>query len=99
MIRRTQENLGMLSRGTGDPDISMPDFSRVAQAFDIPAVQIRTWQQVRDFVPVFMESKGPALLEVITSPQQPLLKLNPSKNADGTIHSPKFWDLTFKAAA
>ena len=99
MIKRTQENLDMPFSGTGEPDISMPDFRRVANAFDIPGVQVRTWDDFERVVPYFMACDGPALLEVFTSPDQPLLKLNPSRNADGTINSPAFWDLSFKAAA
>ena len=98
MIKRTQENLNMLPRGTGTPDVAMPPFGKVAEAFGIPAYTVRTWDDF-DCVAYFMNSPGPALLEVFTSPTQPLLKLNPSRNADGTIHSPEFWDLTYKEVA
>ena len=97
MIKRTQENMGMQIRGTGEPDISMPDFRRIANSFDMMGCQVRTWEDFNRVVPGFMGYEhGPALLEVFTSPNQKLLKLNPSKNPDGTINSPEFWDLTFK---
>ena len=99
MIKRTQENLKMLPRGTGAPDVLVPDFCNVASAFGISNMRVRNWGDVNECLPRFMAFPGPVLMEVFTSPNQPLLKLNPSRNADGTIHSPEFWDVGFKEAA
>ena len=99
MIRRSQENLGYVPRGTAEPDLTIPSFCRVARGFDLPAVEVRSWDDFWRVVPWFMDYEGPALMELFTSPDQPLLKLNPSKNPDGTINSPEFWDLTMKAPA
>jgi len=95
MIKATQRTAGMAYSGTNKASgVSCPDFRLVAQAFDIPAAQVRTWEDWERVMPLAMEYKGPVLVEIFTDPEQKLApKLDPVY-VDGKPTSPEFWDLS-----
>lgn len=96
MIKRTQIALGLVKTCVDKASgISFPDFLRLAESFDIPAVQVKTWADWRHVAPHFFAYDGPMLLEVVTDPIQPLVpKLDPIRHPNGRIESPRFDDLT-----
>ncbi len=94
MLKDTQDGAGYERAGVEEPDISLPPFVQIAYALGIAAGEIRTWAHFHRLMPSFFESKDPALI-VYHFPPTPLLpKLLPIRNADGTITSPKFDDLS-----
>lgn len=97
MIKHTQKAL-FSGRYTGTDrktGVSCPDFSKIAFAFNFPAFQIRTWEDMKTNMPKVQASQGPVICEVFTHPEQPLvpkLALVPQK--DGSIISPPLEDLS-----
>ncbi len=97
MIKHTQNNLFSgrqvaVDRRSG---VSCPDFSALAKAWEIPAFQIRTWDDVDTVIPDVQEAKGPVICEVFMDPQQMFLpKLSLATMSDGTIVSPPLEDLS-----
>lgn len=97
MIKHTQNSLFAgrhvaVDRRSG---VSCPDFSAVADAFGIPAYQIRTWADFEAVVPQVQAAAGPTICEVFMDPQQMFLpKLSLASRADGTLVSPPLEDLS-----
>jgi len=96
MIKHTQKSLfeGRYSGTDKKSGVTCPDFSKLAQAFDFPSYQIRTWDDMKRVMPLVQEHTGPVICEVFTHPEQlfvPKLGLAPQK--DGTILSPPLEDL------
>jgi acetolactate synthase-1/2/3 large subunit len=97
MIKHTQKALfqGRYSGTDAKSGVTCPDFSKLAKAFDFPAFQIRTWEDMDRVMPLVQEEKGPVICEVFTHPEQlfvPKLSLSPQK--DGSIVSPPIEDLS-----
>jgi acetolactate synthase-1/2/3 large subunit len=69
-IRQTQNNFFRKKLGC-DPEsgISFPDFVKLAEAFDIPALRLQgdDWQKQLDAV---LQKKGPLLVDVMLNPEQ-----------------------------
>lgn len=97
MIKHTQTNLFSgrrvgTDRATG---VSCPDFSKLAQAFGIPAFQIRSWEDFDTVMPQLQAAAGPVICEVFMDPQQMFLpKLSLAVQPDGKIVSPPLEDLS-----
>ena len=49
--------------------VSCPDFSKIAAAFDIPAFQIRNWDECDDKLAKVQAATGPVICEVFTHPE------------------------------
>jgi acetolactate synthase-1/2/3 large subunit len=97
MIKHTQKALfaGRYSGSDKKSGVTCPDFSKVAYAFDIPAFQIRTWEDVHAIIPKVQAIDGPVICEVFTHPEQPFVpKLSLVQNKDGSIVSPPLEDLS-----
>lgn len=97
MIKHTQKALfaGRYSGSDQKSGVTCPDFSKVAYAFDIPAFQIRTWEDVHAIIPKVQAIDGPVICEVFTHPEQPFVpKLSLVQNKDGSIVSPPLEDLS-----
>lgn len=100
MIRQTQRIAGYPLAGV-DPatGVSTPDFWKVAQAFGIAAAHVTTWEDYERAIPALFEAKEPSLVVYHIAPGTDLLpKLIPIRNADGTITSPAFDDMTPRLA-
>lgn len=97
MIKHTQNALfkGRYSGTNVSTGVSCPDFSALATAFGIPSFRIRTWKDFDSELPAFQQIEGPALCEVYTHPEQPLVpKLSLAVRHDGTLVSPPLEDLS-----
>jgi acetolactate synthase-1/2/3 large subunit len=96
MIKHTQKAL--FKKGFTGTDrasgVSCPDFSRLAAAFDIPAYQIRGWDECDSVLRSVQAEDGPVICEVFMHPEQPFLpKLSTMIRVDGTLVSPPLEDL------
>ncbi|MDD3012422.1 MAG: thiamine pyrophosphate-dependent enzyme, partial [Candidatus Gastranaerophilales bacterium] len=95
-IRQTQANFfnGRLTASSRDSGVSMPDFMKIAQAFDLPVVKIKTQQNLKAEIENVLSTKGPIVCEVmlnnnyIFSP-----KLSSEKLPDGTMISKPLEDM------
>lgn len=97
MIKHTQKSL--FSRRYSGSDsksgVSCPRFVPLAKAFGIRSFEIRTWEQVDNYLPEIMASSEPVICEVFTHPEQLFLpKLSLSIQRDGTLVSPPLEDLS-----
>jgi acetolactate synthase-1/2/3 large subunit len=97
MIKHTQKALfkGNYTCTDAKSGVTCPDYSKVAKAFDMPAFQIRTWEDMDRVMPEVMAAKSPVICEVFMHPEQlflPKLSLAPKK--DGSIVSPPIEDLS-----
>ena len=95
-IRQTQNNF-FEGRHCGDgpnSGVSIPDFVRVATAFDIPAVRLEDPVRIEATVKEVLESEGPVLCEVMVNPDYIFLpKLSARTLDDGTMISPSLEDM------
>lgn len=97
MIKHTQKAVleGRYSGTDRKSGVSCPNFSKLAAAFDMPAWQIRTWEDFDEVIPKIQEHKGPALCEVFMHPEQLFIpKLGLALQKDGTLVSPPLEDLS-----
>jgi len=97
MIKHTQKALfkGHYSGTDNKSGVSCPDYSRIAKAFDIPAYQIRTWEDFDTIIPQVLDHKGPLICEVFMHPEQMFFpKLAVAVQKDGTLVSPPLEDLS-----
>jgi acetolactate synthase-1/2/3 large subunit len=97
MIKHTQKAI-MGGRYAGTDrlsGVSCPDFTRLAAAFDLPAWQIRTWEEFDAVLPAVQALDGPCIVEVFMHPEQFFYpKLSLAKQADGALVSPPLEDLS-----
>lgn len=97
MIKHTQKALFKsdyvgTDRASG---VSCPDFSKLAAAFDIPAYQIRNWDECDATLATVQATTGPVICEVFMHPQQLFApKLGVVARADGSLVSPPLEDLS-----
>lgn len=94
MIRDTQRNFGIeytaVDRASG---VSCPDFVRVAQAFDIPA--INGTKSIEDSLDTLFRWEGPMLMQVDVDPAYVWTpKLRPGRNEDGSIKHAVFEEMS-----
>jgi acetolactate synthase I/II/III large subunit len=97
MIKHTQNAIlggryAGVDRASG---VSCPDFSKVAEAFDMQSFTIKTWEDFDVVIPRLLECPGPAICEVFIHPEQMFhpklgLKIQP----DGSLISPPLEDLS-----
>jgi acetolactate synthase I/II/III large subunit len=97
MIKHTQKALfkGHYAGTDKKSGVTCPDYTKLAKAFDFPAFQIRTWEDLDRVMPQVQEIQGPVICEVFMHPEQlflPKLSLVPQK--DGSIVSPPIEDLS-----
>lgn len=96
MIKHTQNALFKGSRTGVDKStgVSCPDYSKLAAAFDIPAYQIRAWDNCDEILAKVQAHDGPVICEVFMHPKQPFTpKLGWTVKADGTQVSSPLEDL------
>jgi acetolactate synthase-1/2/3 large subunit len=93
-IRSTQKNFfGRVVGESPSSGVSFPDYVKVANAYGIPGIRIDRVSDM-DKVRAALESKGPALIEVMLDPQQEFEPRSRSKVLpDGTIVSPPLEDM------
>lgn len=97
MIKHTQNALFKTGYvGTDKASgISCPDFSKLATAFDMPAFQIRNWDECDETLAKVQAATGPVICEVFMHPEQLFTpKLSLVAREDGTLVSPPLEDLS-----
>ena len=98
MIKHTQNALFNKSGYVGtnkSSGISCPDFSKLAVAFDIPAFQIRGWEECDDVLAKVQACEGPVICEVFMHPEQLFTpKLGLVAKPNGDLVSPPLEDLS-----
>jgi acetolactate synthase-1/2/3 large subunit len=97
MIKHTQNALFKGRRAGVDrkSGVSCPDFSALAKAFNVPAFQVRSWEDFDQVLPQVQELQGPVICEVFMHPQQMFVpKLSLAIQPDGTLVSPPLEDLS-----
>jgi acetolactate synthase I/II/III large subunit len=98
MIKHTQNALFNKAGYVGtnkSSGLSCPDFSKIAVAFDIPAFQIRTWDECDDVLARVQAADGPVICEVFMHPEQLFVpKLSVVQTQQGTLVSPPLEDLS-----
>jgi acetolactate synthase-1/2/3 large subunit len=94
MIRDTQRNLGYRHAGVDRASgVSCPDFVRVAQAFDISA--INGTKCIEESLDTLFRWQGPMLMQVDVDPAYVWTpKLRPGRNADGSIKHAVFEEMS-----
>ena len=95
-IRQTQRNFfeGRMTASGINSGVSVPNFYRVAKAFDIKAFKITKPDQILDIIKYVLDYDGPALCEVMTEQEYAFLpKLSSKKLDNGTMISPSLEDM------
>ena len=98
MIKHTQNALFNKAGYVGTTKtsgISCPDFSKLAAAFDMPAFQIRGWEECDDVLAKVQAINGPVICEVFMHPEQLFTpKLGLVAKPNGDLVSPPLEDLS-----
>ncbi|MCX6953064.1 MAG: thiamine pyrophosphate-dependent enzyme [Verrucomicrobia bacterium] len=97
MIKHTQKAVlkGRYAGTDLSSGVSCPNFSKLALAFDLPAFQVRTWEDFDRELPRFLALEGPAICEVFMHPEQFFHpKLGVFVKPDGSLVSPPLEDLS-----
>ncbi len=98
MIKHTQNALFNKAGYVGTnktSGLSCPDFSKIAAAFDMPAFQIRAWDECDDVLAQVQAAEGPVICEVFMHPEQLFVpKLSVASTPQGTLVSPPLEDLS-----
>jgi len=98
MIKHTQNALFNKAGYVGtskSSGLSCPDFSKIAAAFDMPAFQIRGWEECDQVLAQVQAAEGPVICEVFMHPEQLFVpKLAVASTPQGTLVSPPLEDLS-----
>ena len=97
-IKQTQQNYFSDNQFGTDPanGLSLPDFVRIADAFDIKSYKIAKWSDWTDeLVQNSFTNPGPVLYNVIVDPEQQFApKLAAKKLADGSMLAPSLENMS-----
>lgn len=97
MIKHTQKNLfdGRYVGTDKKSGVSCPDFSKIANAFEIKYYSIKTWDDFEKNVPKIQNESTPVICDVFMDPEQFFYpKLSLAAKKDGSIVSPPLEDLS-----
>lgn len=95
-IRQTQKNFfdGRMTGSGIQSGVSVPDFSKVAEAFGIDSIKLENPDMICDTIKKVINHSGPILCEVIVNPEYIFVpKLSAKKLPDGTMVSPSLEDM------
>lgn len=96
-VRQTQDNIfhnGYIGMGPESGDLGFPDFCRLAAAFGIPYLAIRSNNELQDVVQRVLSTDGYVLCEVFASTTQKFEPKSATKKLeDGTLISPPLEDM------
>ena len=96
-IRQTQKNnfgepLVGVNKQSG---VAIPDFSRIAYAFELPYFSISGEEEADEVVEQMLEAEGPVICEVFVDEEQPFAPKSSAKVLpDGSIVSPSIDDMS-----
>ena len=95
MIKGTYDNLKKDRKGVSkETGLTLPNFYSVAEAFDIRADEIHTWDDFKEIIPFFMSWKGPMLVNVHIDPEQQFVPRLKPIIKDGKITPAQFDQLS-----
>ena len=97
-IRITQNNLfadySKVGIGPESGDISFPKFEKIADAFGIPYMAIRSGKELAEGIKEALGKEAPMFIEVFTDTEQVWApKSSARREPDGTLSSPPLEDL------
>jgi len=93
-ISVTQENFFKTKFGVDSSSgLSFPDTEKIANAYGIPYISSRSYDEVENTVQTFLNSDGPVLLEVFCCIQSRYPRLHAMKNDDGTFTNRPYEDM------
>lgn len=79
---------------TKESGLTLPDFRKLARAFDIPAVQLKSHRAIRKKIRDILHVEGPVLCEVLVSPEQVTApRVSSRQREDGSMESLPMEDL------
>jgi acetolactate synthase I/II/III large subunit len=96
-IRQTQANFfeGRLVGSDAGSGVSMPNFTRLAEAFDLPTMRLAHQATLSEDLKMVLDRPGPVVCEVMLTPDYGFApKLSARKLADGTMQSPSLEDMS-----
>ena len=95
-IRLTQKGLfgGTYVATTPESGISWPDMRKLARAYGLPTIRIRSHKEMKKKIQSVLSHRGPVLCEIIVSPDQGFLpKSSAMKLPDGSLVSRPLEDM------
>lgn len=95
-IHQTQQKFfdGNFVGESGKSGISFPDMKKVAAAFNIKYYKLSTIMESEKNLPEILKTKGPAIIEVIVTPDMEVIPTNASSmRADGSLVSKPLEDM------
>jgi acetolactate synthase-1/2/3 large subunit len=93
-IEITQSNFFKQKFGVDESSgLSFPNTEKICCAYGIPYLSVRENDKIEDAINLFLNSKGPILLEVFCCIQGRYPRLNAIKNEDGTFTNRPFEDM------
>jgi acetolactate synthase-1/2/3 large subunit len=99
MIKHTQKNLfsGKYSAVNKKTDVSCPDFSKIANAFNMKYYCIKSWKDFKKYIPKIKKEKRATICDVMMDPEQYFYpKLATAFDKNKKIFSPPLEDLSPK---
>jgi len=97
MIKHTQKNLfsGRYSAVNKKTNVTCPDFSKVANAFNMKYFCIKSWKDFNKYIPDILKEKKAVICDVIMNPEQYFYpKLSTAFDKNRKIVSPPLEDLS-----
>jgi acetolactate synthase-1/2/3 large subunit len=68
--------------------LTLPDACKIASAYGIPTYRLRTFEDIKESMPIIMNSEGPVIVDVICPFKQDIIPSSSAKeNAEGKIVS------------
>lgn len=97
MIKHTQKMLfnGAYNGVNANTGLSLPEFKKLASAFDFPYFSIKTWNDYDNNIKSFLSNIGPSFCEVFMDPEQDFIpKVKGIKKNDNTIFAPPIEEMS-----
>lgn len=97
MIKHTQKMLfnGVYNGVNADTGLSLPEFQKIANAFDFSYFSIKNWEDYNKNIKLFLNSDGPSICEVYMDPEQEFIpKVKGIKKQDNSIFAPPIEEMS-----
>lgn len=95
-IRQTNKNFfdGLYVGCDKDSGISLPDFSKVAAAFNMPYLKCKNVGQLEESIDWLLGNEGPLILDIEQKIDDPVMpKVMSKMNEDGSFYTPPLHDM------
>lgn len=97
MIKHTQKMLfnGVYNGVNADTGLSLPEFEKIANAFDFSYYSIKNWEDYNKNIKSFLNKNAPSICEVYMDPEQEFIpKVKGIKKQDNTIFAPPIEEMS-----